>query len=629
MNPEPIPEIPHGEPANLPGWLKFIRRSENLVVVFALAVMAILPALEVVLRTFFKTGLPASATIVQHLVLAVGMLGGAIAARENRLLALSVATHWFKGGWLTFARVFSYGFSAAITTLLTAASWKFVTEQRSLGKVFAYGIQTWVIQLLIVVGFALVALRLIWHASEKWRWRIGTLFWAAIIIGAALLAQAAGAAITPEKLRWPAMILLLIAVALGAPVFTALGGTALIMLWSAGEPVSPVPLKHYQLTVNATLPSLPLFTLAGYFLAEGGAAKRLVRLFMALFGSLRGGPAIITTLVCAFFTSFTGASGATILALGGVLMPVLASAKYSERSSLGLLTGAGSLGMLFPPCLPPILYAIIASSGGQVSISIKEIFLGGFLPGMVLVILTALWGIWIGSNAESGSRQPFVAREAWTAAWDAKWELLVPVVALVSLFSGFATPVEAAAFTALYTFLVNVVIKRDLHLFRDVPRVMTECGLLIGGVLLILGVALGFTHYLVDAQIPDQAVTWATGTIKSKFLFLLVLNLVLLVIGGLVEIYAAIVVVVPLLVPLGAAFNIDPVHLGIIFLANMELGFLAPPVGINLLLASYRFNKPVGQVMRASLPMLGVMVIGVLLITYVPWLTTWLPGVFK
>lgn len=629
MNPEPIPEISHGEPANLPGWLKFIRRSENLVVVFALAVMAILPALEVVLRTFFKTGLPASATIVQHLVLAVGMLGGAIAARENRLLALSVATHWFKGGWLTFARVFSYGFSAAITTLLTAASWKFVTEQRSLGKVFAYGIQTWVIQLLIVIGFALVALRLIWHASEKWRWRIGTLFWAAIIIGAALLAQAAGAAITPEKLRWPAMILLLIAVALGAPVFTALGGTALIMLWSAGEPVSPVPLKHYQLTVNATLPSLPLFTLAGYFLAEGGAAKRLVRLFMALFGSLRGGPAIITTLVCAFFTSFTGASGATILALGGVLMPVLASAKYSERSSLGLLTGAGSLGMLFPPCLPPILYAIIASSGGQVSISIKEIFLGGFLPGMVLVILTALWGIWIGSNAESGSRQPFVAREAWTAAWDAKWELLVPVVALVSLFSGFATPVEAAAFTALYTFLVNVVIKRDLHLFRDVPRVMTECGLLIGGVLLILGVALGFTHYLVDAQIPDQAVTWATGTIKSKFLFLLVLNLVLLVIGGLVEIYAAIVVVVPLLVPLGAAFNIDPVHLGIIFLANMELGFLAPPVGINLLLASYRFNKPVGQVMRASLPMLGVMVIGVLLITYVPWLTTWLPGVFK
>ena len=630
MNPEPIPEIPHAEPANLPGWLKFIRRTENLVVVLALAVMALLPAVEAGLRTFFKTGIPASATIVQHLVLAVGMLGGALAARENRLLALSVAPHWFKGGWLTFARVFSYGFSAAITALLTAASWRFVMDQRSLEKEFAYGIQTWVIQLLIVIGFALVAVRLVWHASEKWRWRIVTLLWAVIIVGGALLAQREGAAITPEKLRWPGMILLLVAVALGAPVFTALGGTALIMLWSAGEPVSPVPLKHYQLTVNAMLPSLPLFTLAGYFLAEGGAAKRLVRLFLALFGSLRGGPAIITTLVCAFFTSFTGASGATILALGGVLLPVLASAKYSERSSLGLLTGAGSLGMLFPPCLPPILYAIIASSGGQVSISIKEIFLGGLLPGLVLVILTALWGIWIGGNSEGVQRQPFVAREAWAAIWDAKWELLVPVVALVSLFGGFASTVEAAAFTAIYTFVVNVIIKRDLRLFRDVPRVMGECGLLIGGVLLILGVALGFTHYLVDAMIPDQAVAWATATFKdNKFLFLLVLNLVLLVVGGLVEIYAAIMVVVPLLVPLGAAFDIDPVHLGIIFLANMELGFLAPPVGINLLLASYRFNKPVGEVMRASLPMLGVMVIGVLLITYVPWLTTWLPSVFK
>lgn len=624
MNTTATPEIPSPEPPGLPGWLRSLRHGENLVVVLALAAMTVLPVLEVFLRTFFKSGVPASATMVQHLVLAVGMLGGAIAARENRLLALSVATQWFKGGWLTFARVASHGFAAAVTALLAVASWQFVISQRSLGKEFAYGIQTWVVQMLIVIGFAVVAMRLVWHASDKWRWRS-----AACLLAAGIIAVAVLSPVAPEKLRWPGMILLLVAVALGAPVFTALGGTALIMLWSAGEPVSPVPLKHYQLTVNATLPSLPLFTLAGYFLAEGGAAKRLVRLFQTLFGSLRGGPAIITTLVCAFFTSFTGASGATILALGGVLMPVLLSARYPERSALGLLTGAGSLGMLFPPCLPPILYAIIASSGGQVSIGIKEIFLGGFLPGMVLVILTALWGIRIGGHAGDAGRVPFVAREAFDAVWDAKWELLVPVVALTSLFSGFATPVEAAAITAFYTFLVNVVIQRDLKLFRDVPRVMTECGLLVGGVLLILGVALGFTHYLVDAQIPDQAVSWATGTIKSKILFLLVLNVVLLVIGGLVEIYAAIVVVVPLLVPLGAAFGIDPIHLAIIFLANMELGFLAPPVGINLLLASYRFDKPVSQVMRASLPMLGVMVLGVLLITYVPWLTTWLPRVWK
>ncbi|MBK8477644.1 MAG: TRAP transporter large permease subunit [Opitutaceae bacterium] len=620
----PLPEISSSEPTNLPPWLQALRRGENLLVVLALGVMMLLPVAEIVLRKFFGTGVPASATMVQHLVLVVGMLGGAIAARDNRLLALSAAAQWFKGGLLTFSRVVGYGFAAAVSAALAVASWEFVASQRSLGKIFAYGVPVWTIQLLLVVGFALIAVRLVWHAAERPVWKVATL-----LLAVALLSFVQWGGVEPEQLRWPAMIVLLVSVALGAPIFTALGGAALILLWTAGEPVAPVPLKQYQLTVNPTLPSIPLFTLAGYFLAESGAAKRLVRLFQALFGAMIGGPAIVTTLVCAFFTSFTGASGATILALGGVLMPVLLAAKYSERSSLGLLTGAGSLGMLFPPCLPPILYAIIASSGGEVSVSIEEMFLGGFLPGVLLVGLTAAWGIREGRRAGKDGRQKFDWAEARAAAWVAKWELLVPVVALTALFGGFATPVEAAALTAMYTFLVAVVVHRDLHLFRDVPRVMTECGLLVGGVMLILGVALGFTHYLVDAQIPDVAVAWATTTIHSKWIFLLGLNVVLLVVGGLVEIYAAIVVVVPLLVPLGIAFGIDPIHLGIIFLANMELGFLAPPVGLNLLLASYRFNKPMTEVTRASLPMLGVMVVGVLLITYVPWLTTWLPGVFK
>ena len=630
MNPPvaPGPGLSPPDLPNLPGWLRGLRQGENLLVVAALGVMALLPVAEVFLRMCFRTGIPASATIVQHLVLAVGMLGGAVAARENRLLALSAAAQWFKGGLLTISRVFGYAFAAAVSALLCAASWQFVVSQRSLGKTlfhfFGLGLPAWVVQLLLVVGFGLVAVRLLWNASGRWRWRMATL-----ALAVAFIAVVQWAPVEPESLRWPAMIVLLIAVAMGAPVFTALGGAALILLWTGGEPTSPVPLKHYQLTVNPTLPSIPLFTLAGYFLAEGAAAQRLVRLFQALFGSLRGGPAIVTTLVCAFFTSFTGASGATILALGGVLMPVLLAARYSERSALGLLTGAGSLGMLFPPCLPPILYAIIASSGGQVSVSIEQMFQGGFLPGLLLVGMTVWWGIREGPRRGEAGRQPFDLREARAAAWAAKWELLVPVVALTALFSGYATPVEAAAITAFYTFLINVVIHRDLHLFRDVPRVMTECGLLVGGVLLILGVALGFTHYLIDAQIPDQAVAWATATIHSKWVFLLGLNVVLLVIGGLVEIYAAIVVVVPLLVPLGLAFGINPIHLGIIFLANMELGFLAPPVGLNLLLASYRFGKPMSAVTRAALPMLAVMVIGVLLITYVPWLTTWLPSLFN
>ena len=269
-----------------------------------------------------------------------------------------------------------------------------------------------------------------------------------------------------------------------------------------------------------------------------------------------------------------------------------------------------------------------AANASPNSVTMEKMFLGGLGPGVLMVALTAWWGI-RRQPKKGGVTQAFDAAEARRAIREAKWELLLPVVALVGLFGGFATPVEAAAVTALYALSTATVIHRDLHPLKDVPRVMTECGLLVGGVLMILGVALGFTHYLVDAQIPDKMVEWSTQVIKSKWLFLLGLNVVLLFVGGLIEIYAAIVVVVPLLVPVGLAFGIDPVHLGIIFLANMELGFIAPPVGLNLLLSSYRFNKPILEVMRAVLPMLLVLFIGVLLITYFPPLTTFLPGLFK
>ena len=317
----------------------------------------------------------------------------------------------------------------------------------------------------------------------------------------------------------------------------------------------------------------------------------------------------------------------TILALGGVLMPVLLAAQYSERNALGLLTGAGSLGMLFPPCLPLILYVLVANQSVHTNIAIKEMFLGGIGPGILLVIITAWWGVRKGPRGPS-SLTPFEWRAAGVALWEAKWEMFIPVVAVGSLFL-VPTPVEAAAITATYALFVTTVIHRDLHPLRDLPRVVTQCGLLVGGVLLILGVALGFTHYLVDAQVPDKLVAWATGAVKSKWLFLMGMNIVLIIVGGLIEIYAAIIVVVPLLVPIGTAFGIDPIHLGIIFLANMELGFLAPPVGLNLLLSSYRFNKTVPEVTRAAMPMLLVLLLGVFLITYCPWLTTFLPALFR
>ena len=590
---------------------------ENLLVSLALAVMVVLPLAEAALRRTLHVSIPASVAIVQHMVLVVGMFGGAIAAREQRLLSLAnIGETRLRGRLKTAARVFTSGISAAVCGFLCAASYQFVQNERESERVLAYGIPLWVIQCVLPLGFAAIGLRILWHTSEKWRARLGAGFLALLMAGVVL--------------QWPggehrmvigAMSALFVASVLGVPAFVTLGGAAAILFWGVDQPIAAIPISHYALVTNPSLPTLPLFTLAGYFLTEGGAPRRLVRVFYALLGQFRGGPAIVTVLVCAFFTSFTGASGVTILALGGLLLPVLADARYSDKDALGMLTGSGSLGLLLPPCLPLIVYAIVAR------VPIEKMFLGGIIPALVMMTATALWGIHRGGQNE-GSRQPFNLQEAGHALWDAKWELLMPVVASIALFSGLATPVEAAAVTALYAFLVAAVFHRELKIFRDVPRVMSECGLLIGGVLLILGVSLGLTNYLVDAQIPMRAVEWTTRSIHSPFLFLLLLNLFLLIVGCLMEIYPAIVVEVPLLVPLGAAYGIDPVRLGIIFLANMELGYLTPPVGLNLLMSSYRFRKPVPEVLRAVLPVIAVLSVGVLLITYVPALTTALPRWF-
>jgi C4-dicarboxylate transporter DctM subunit len=631
MNGEPYRTVPAPSAPGPAGWRGVLRSIEDFCLVLPLLALMALPLTEIVLRRF-HTGISGATTFVQHFTLVVGMLGGAIAAREGRLLSFSSLASFFKGKLKTIALILSSGTASAISAFLCAASIQFVLSEKTSGSKLAYGIPLWIIELVLPLGFGLIALRLVWHSAPAWKERL-----LALCVAAAILAFGAWSPIAPEKLLVPALLCLVLTVLLGAPVFTGIGGAALILFWADHSPITAIPLKHYSLVTHPSLPTIPLFTLAGYFLAESGASTRLVSLFEALFGSWRGGPAIATTLVCAFFTSFTGASGVTILALGGLLLPILRAANYSEKSALGLLTGAGSLGLLFPPCLPVILYSIIASSAmanlgasnaAASSVTMEKMFAGGFLPGVLMLVLTAWWGI------RQQTRQNIVAKAfdataARRALWQAKWELLLPVIALVGLFGGFATPVEAAAIVAAYALLITTCIHRDLRPLADVPRVIRDCGMLVGGVLLILGVALGFTHYLVSAQVPDNLVEWSTHAIKSKWLFLLGLNLVLLLVGGLIEIYAAIVVVVPLLVPVGIAFGLDPVHLGIIFLANMELGFLAPPIGLNLLLSSYRFNVPIVQVMRAAFPMLCVLLVGVLLITYFPPLTTWLPSFLK
>jgi C4-dicarboxylate transporter DctM subunit len=297
-----------------------------------------------------------------------------------------------------------------------------------------------------------------------------------------------------------------------------------------------------------------------------------------------------------------------------MLMPLLLGSGYAPKSALGLLTSAGSLGGLLPPGLPLVLYAIVAK------VSIQDMFLAGILPGLLMIALVAIWG-WRQAPRQAARRR-FDVREARAALWDAKWELALPIVAFAGLFSGRATPVEAAALTAVYAFFIEVVIHRELDLRRDVPRVMVQAGLLVGGILLILGVALGLTNYLVDARIPERAVDWVTGAVQSRIVFLLLLNLFLLVAGCFLDIFSATVVLVPILLPLAAAYDIHPVHLGIIFLANMELGYLTPPVGMNLFFAAYRFGKPLPEVFRAVLAPACVLAAGVLLITFLPWLTT-------
>ncbi len=595
-----------------PGWRGRLVGAENLVLAAALAAMMLLPLIAIVLRKF-QTGISAQTAIVQHLTLIVGMVGGAIAARDGRLLALGTVDLLARGRLRAPSRVLAGAVAAAVTVLLGAASVQFVASERAGGAALAYGLPLWIVQVVLPAGFAVIAWRLVRRAAGGWKGRAATAVAAAALVLLALFPPVPTAAL--ELFFFG---LLLLAVLVGAPIFSALGGAGLILFWQGGSPIASLTVDHYSLVTNPTLPSVPLFTLAGYFLANGGASHRLIRVFRALVGHLRGGPAILVALVCAFFTAFTGASGVTILALSGLLMPVLLAAGYRERTALGLLTGTGSLGLLLPPCLPLIFYGVIAG------VDIADMFLGGILPGFLLILLTIVWGISQAPRVTGGAAR-FDWRETGAAVWGAKWELLTPVVALGGLLSGLSTPVEAAALTAFYCFVVETFVYRDLGLVKDAPHVVAESGVLVGGVLLILGVALGFTNYLAFAEIPARAVDWVTATVEAKWAFLLLLNVFLLLVGMLMDVYSAIVIVVPLIVPLGNAFGIAPVHLGIIFLANLELGYLTPPVGMNLFLSSLRFRKSVGEVARATVPMMLVLLIGVLLITYVPIVTTLLP----
>ena len=600
----------------LGNWRRPCHKIENILLAVVLATMVLLPLLEVVIRAIFRSSVLVGSPLLQHLTLVMGMLGAAIAARENRLLSLATAEFTERRA-LQLLQFFSKTFAVAMCIALAVASAQFVIAERSAGKILSLGIPIWWVQLALPIGFGIISFRLLQHISPVFSVRAAACISAAGIVCAAALVQ-----VPTGYLVTTALVTLGISTLFGAPIFVTLGGAALILFWGEGIPVAAVSVDHYRLVVNPTLPAIPLFTLAGYLLAEGNTPKRIIELFDALFGHIRSGATVVAVLACTMLTAFTGASGVTILALGGLLMPLLLSAKHTDKSALGLITASGLPGVLLPPSLPLILYAIIAR------VSIEDMFLGGVIPAVVIASLIIGWNTWRKPKQKS-ARCPLNRKRVIRAIDGAKWELLLPVVAFVALFSGLATPVEAAALTAFYAFFVEVIWHRELKLTTDLPRVMTECGLLVGGIILIMGVALSFTNYLVDAQLPNYLVAWVTQTIESRWVFLLALSLFLLFVGCLMDIFSAIVVVVPLMVPIGLAFGIDPIHLGIIFVANLELGFLTPPVGLNLFFASYRFNKSMTEVYRAALPMFFAVGIGVLLVTYLPWLSTTLPALMR
>ena len=411
------------------------------------------------------------------------------------------------------------------------------------------------------------------------------------------------------------LILILLAI-IGTPLFAVLAAGGLAASYSAELHPSVLIIEMYRLASQPNLVAIPLFTFAGIILAAGDGTKRLITLFNALLGWMPGGLAIVTIVSCSAFTAFTGASGVTIIALGALLYPMLEHANYRQRFCLGLLTSSGSLGLLFPPSMAILLYGIVSG------VSIDELFISGMLPGLLLLLMLSLFSVYSAPKL-AVEHQEFSWKKISKAIRNSIWDILLPIFILLGIFGGFVTITEVAALTAAYVLFVETVISKKIHLIKDLPHILIDTSTLVGSILIILGVAMGLTNLLIDSQLPMKLLEIVEQHVDSQLQFLLLLNLFLLVVGAMMDIFSAIVVVVPLIIPLALRYNVDPVHLGIIFLANLEIGYMTPPVGINLFIASQRFKQPILKLFRATFPFLLIMLIWLLLITYIPFLTTW------
>ncbi|BDT72497.1 hypothetical protein os4_20360 [Comamonadaceae bacterium OS-4] len=593
-------------------------RLDELLSGTALALMVLLPVVEMGLRASSGLGVENASVLVQHLGLVMTMFGAVAAERYGHLTSLgSSLGQWGNAGTQALIRSLVQGASGVLAGLLALASWRFVATEMLAPQALAYGVPVWWVQASMPLGFMLLGIRLASRCTGAplLRWPLAVLL---PLAGWALGVHQDGMPLAMT----PGLLLLAVMLIAGAPVFAVLGGLSLLLFAGDALPLASVALSHYQITVNASLPALPLYTLAGLLLARSGAAQRLSALFVAMFGGGVRGSVIAAAVLCSTFTAFTGGSGVTILALGGLLLPLLMKAGYPEQRGIGLVTSASALGVLLAPSVPLILYAVIAR------VPITDMFLAGLIPALLMVLCLLLLGGFLRRDkaAPAGTAPDF--HGALSAAWVAKWEIATPLVALGSLLSGLATPMESAALTAAYALFTQALVHRELGL-KQLARTFSDCAQIIGGVMLILGMALALTNFMIDAGIPDQAVEWVQSVIPNRYVFLVLLCIFLFFAAALMEIYAAIVVLVPLLLPLAKSYGIDPVHFGIIFLAAMEVGFLCPPAGMNIYFASAMFKKSIATVARSVLPAMAAIFVGTLLIALIPPLATGLPALFR
>ncbi len=586
-----------------------IKWGEDTLALVIFSAMSILPVIETIARLFGTNILPASQAIVQHCTLWIGFLGAVLAARRNKLLALTREPIFNQEGSLHLGRWIAKTMSFFIIISLAWGSFYLLKIEYKFPFEIAPNIPRWAAMVIMPVGFTLMAVQIYFKSYMQNIHRV-TLIISGVFFAIISVTETVQDAVL---VVWIGLGLILIALIYGAPIFTGLGGAAVLLFWSDFTSISAIPAEAYRIVVAPTLPTIPLFTLAGYLLAESNASTRLVNVFRSLFGWIPGGTPVIVVLLCGFFTALTGGSGVTILALGGLLLPLLVKEGYSKKFALGLITVSGSIGLLLPPSLPAIIYGVRAG------ISVKNVFIAGLMPGTLLIVMISTWAFIQGRN-QKVKIHDFDPKKALKVCLETSWELVIPVLILLGVFAGYTNLVETAAIIVLYVFIIEFFVYKDITL-NQLPSIIIDCATLIGGVLIIIGIAMGLTSYLVDAQIPMQLLAWVKAAISSKYFFLLLLNIFLLVAGCLMDIFSAIIVIVPLIKPLGAHFGVEPFHLAIIFIANMELGFLTPPVGMNLFLAAYRFNEDMPRIYRAILPFFIVKLVAVALITYIPILT--------